>query len=308
MRKFDVFEPESLEEASTLAMKWAEKGVIHAGGTDVIVAIKNGKLTPGALISLRRIPGLSYIRKDENVVKVGACTTIRTLEKSYLIRERFPALAEAVDSFASVQIRNIATIGGNICNGMPSADTLPPLLVYDALLGIYGPTGHRTTAICDFLTGPGKTTLAAGEILEEIVIALPEKGTESAYSKLTRRSSMELSLIAAATRIKFDHEGTISHGSIALSCAGPVCFRARNAEILLSGKRIDDTLAREVGEAALLESNPRGSNRCTREYREKMIPVLIAANLRRCHEQCEKRTEAKDGLHIRTTTTDVDSE
>lgn len=290
MKKFELFEPESLEEASTLAVKWGENAVIHAGGTDVIVAIKNGKLNPEAVISLRKVPDLTEIIEDGDVLRLGACTTIRAIEKSAFIREHFPALADAVDAFGSIQVRNIATIGGNICTGLPSADTVCPLLVYDARIAIHSGSRPRTLPLSELLVGPGKTALIHGEILKQIILPLPAKGTEGVYSKLTRRSAMELALVGAATRITFDPDGTILNGSIALSCAGPVCFRARRAESLLPGKKIDDTLANEVGNTALLESSPRDSDRCTRTYREKMIPVLIARNLRSC---LENRSEGR---------------
>ena len=134
MKRFELFEPISLEEATRLLSQRGEKGSILAGGTDLLLRLKKEEIELDFLVSLRKIAGLSFIQKEEGFLKLGAFTTHRTIEKSPIIRTFFPALSDAVDNLGSIQIRNIATIGGNICNAAPSADTVPPLMVHDAKL------------------------------------------------------------------------------------------------------------------------------------------------------------------------------
>ena len=288
MKRFELFEPTSLEEATTLLSRGGEKYRILAGGTDLLVQMKEGEVAPEALVGLRCIPGLSHVHREGNFVKIGAMTSHRVVERSSLVRSNFPALAEAEDALGSVQIRNVATLGGNVCNGVPSADTVPPLLVHDAVLLIVGPEGERMLPLSGFFDGPGKTKLATGEILKEIVLPVPPGRTSSTYIKLARRSSMELPLIGVAARISFDPKGVILEGRIALACAGPACFRARACEALLPGGVIGDELLKAVGIAVLKESAPRDSFRCSAEYRREMIPVLVARALRQCYERCFK--------------------
>jgi CO/xanthine dehydrogenase FAD-binding subunit len=288
MKKFDFFEPTSLKEATELLTRWGEKSKILAGGTDLLVEMKEGEVAPEALIALRMIPGLSYIRREDDSVKVGAFTSHRALEKSSEVRSLFPALADAVDTLGSIQVRNIATVGGNICNGAPSADTVPPLLVHDARLTVYGPKGERVLPLNGFFEGPWKTKLGTTEILKEIIVPLPTAITSSVYIKLTRRSCMELPLIGVASRVTFDPEGKVLEGRIALACAGPMCFRATAAEALFPGRKIEERFLKDLGEAVLGESRPRDSFRCSAQYRREMIPVLVARSVRQCYERSFK--------------------
>jgi len=285
MKKFELFEPTSLEEAAGLLARWDGKCMILAGGTDLLVQLKRREITPEILVALRCIPDLSYIRKEDDSLKLGAFTSHRVIEKSPLVRSFFLALADAVDHFGSIQLRNIATIGGNICNAAPSADTIPPLLVHDAKLKIYGLKEERILLLEDFFAGPGKTKLRTGEILAEIILPIPSLQTSSVYIKLTRRSCMELPLLGVAARVSFDPQGTILEGRIALSCAGPTCFRAKAAEALLPGKTIEEQFLKEIGMEALAESRPRDSFRCSAQYRREMIPILVARAVRQCYER-----------------------
>ena len=291
MKRFELCEPTSLKEAVELLAHWNGKALILAGGTDLLVGLKEGKVAPAAIISLRRIPNLSYIRMEGDFVTIGAFTSHRMIEKSHIVRSHFPALSDAVDNLGSIQIRNIATIGGNICSAAPSADTVPPLLVNRATLKIQGPRGEKTLPLNDFFVGPRKTKLEASEILTEIKVPVPPGHSSSSYLKLTRRSGMELPLLGVASCICFDEMRTILRGKIALACAGPICFVANGAEILFPGKKIEKKFLNELGMAVLKESKPRESIRCSAQYRREMIPVVVARAVR----LCLKRSFKKEG-------------
>ena len=148
------------------------------------------------------------------------------------------------------------------------------------------PNGERELPLEVFFEAPGKTKLIAGEILTEITLSTPPPLTSSAYIKLTRRSSMELPLLGVAAQISFNPEGTILDGRIALSCAGPTCFRAKGAEGLLPGNKLEKGFLEEVGSEVLRESKPRDSFRCSAQYRKAMIPILVARSLTQCYERC----------------------
>ena len=155
MKKFDYLKPKTLEEVLSLLNQHGKKAALIAGGTDVIVMMKQKTMSPGVLISLRGIPGLDQIQYD-GTLRIGAMVTHRALEKSDLIRKEFSALADAVDALGSIQIRNVATIGGNVCTAAPSADTATPLLVLGAQVKIKSLKEEKIVSIEEFFMGPGK--------------------------------------------------------------------------------------------------------------------------------------------------------
>ncbi len=299
MKKFDYLKPKTLDEAIALLNQYGEKATLIAGGTDVIVMTKQKKMAPEVLISLRGISGIDSIHYN-GALRLGAMVTHRAIEKSELIHKEFSALADAVDSLGSIQIRNVATVGGNICTAAPSADTACPLLVFDARLKVKGPQSERTIPIDHFFTGPGQTVLSQGEILTEIEIPRLPPNTGSAYWKHQRRLALDLPILGVAVLISLD-KATVTCSDllctaspisavlhrleedelvcreirIALGVAAPTPMRAGKAEDLLRGKKISDELMEEVAEAAAKEAEPRDSIRGESWYRRDMIRVLV---------------------------------
>ncbi|MDP2971017.1 MAG: FAD binding domain-containing protein [Deltaproteobacteria bacterium] len=299
MKKFDYFKPTTLDEALSLLNQYGEKAKLIAGGTDVIVMIKQKKMAPEVLISLRGIPGLDQI-EDNGTFRIGAMVTHRTIEKSELIRKKFSALADAVDVLGSVQIRNVATIGGNICTAAPSSDTASPLLALGAQVKLKSAKSERTIPLEESFTGPGQTVLQPGEILTWIEIQKPFPNTGSAYWKHQRRQALDLPILGVAVLISLDKAtvtcsdllcttapiSTVLHSleedeltckeiRIALGVAAPTPMRAKKAENLLRGKKISDELLNEVAEMAAAEAQPRDSVRGEAWYRRDMIKVLV---------------------------------
>ncbi len=299
MKKFDYIKPKTLDEAIALLNQYGEKATLIAGGTDVIVMTKQKKMAPEVLISLRGVPGLDSMTYN-GALRLGPMVTHRALEKSELIRKDFSALADAVDSLGSIQIRNVATVGGNICTAAPSADTACPLLVLDAKLRLKGSRGERTVPIHQFFAGPGQTALSHAEILTEIEIPHPLPNTGSAYWKHQRRLALDLPILGVAVLIslnkanvscselfrvpsstsallqRLEQEGLICREiRIALGVAAPTPMRAEQAENLLRGKKISDRIVGEVAEAAAKEAQPRDSVRGEAWYRRDMVRVLV---------------------------------
>jgi carbon-monoxide dehydrogenase medium subunit len=299
MKKFDYLKPKTLDEALSLLNQHGKNAAIIAGGTDVMVMIKQKTMSPGVLISLRGIPGLDQIQYD-GALRIGAMVTHRALEKSDLIRKEFSALADAVDALGSIQIRNVATIGGNICTAAPSADTATPLLVLGAQVKIKGLKEEKTVPIEEFFMGPGETILKKGEIVTELIIPKPLPNTGSAYWKHQRRLALDLPILGVSALLTLD-KGTVSCSDmlcttspissilhameqdeltckdvkIALGVVAPVPIRAIKAENLLRGKKMSDELLEEVAETAAKEAQPRDTIRGEAWYRRDMIRVLV---------------------------------
>jgi len=299
MKKFDYFKPKSLEEALTLFAKYGEKAKWIAGGTDVIVMIKQKTTAPDALISLQGIPGLDEI-KFNGSLSIGPMVTHRMIEKSELIKKDFSALADAVGWLGSIQIRNVATIGGNICTAAPSADTATPLLVLGTQVKIKNLKEERTVPIDEFFKGPGETVLRSGEMIKELMIPKPLPHTGSAYYKLQRRLALDLPILGVSVLLSLDKNkitcsdilcttspiSSILHKMeedqivckevrIALGVAAPTPIRAVKAEALLRGKYLSDELLEEAAETAAKEAQPRDSIRGEAWYRRDMIKVLV---------------------------------
>jgi len=299
MKRFDYLKPKTIEEALSLLNQYGKKAMLIAGGTDVIVMIKQKTMAPDVLISLQGIPGLDQIEYD-GTLRIGPMVTHRAIEKSEVIRKEFSALADAVEALGSIQIRNVATIGGNICTAAPSADTASPLLVLGAQAKVKSLKGERTIPIEEFFKGPGETVLKEGEIVTELVIPKPLPFTASAYWKHQRRLALDLPILGVSTLISLNKDtvscsdmlcasspiSSILHTMeqdelvckevrIALGVAAPTPMRAIKAEKLLRGKKISDELLEEVAKTASEEAQPRDSIRGEAWYRRDMIRVLV---------------------------------
>ena len=299
MKKFDYFKPKTLKEALTLFAKYGEKARWIAGGTDVIVMIKQETMGPDVLISLRGIPGLDEI-KFNGSLSLGPMVTHRAIEKSEIIRKNFTALTDAVDYLGSVQIRNVATIGGNICTAAPSADTATPLLVLGAQVKIKNVKEEKTLPVEEFFRGPGETVLKPGELVQELSIPKLLPNTGSAYYKLQRRLALDLPILGVSVLLSLDKNkvtcsdmlctaspiSSILHKMeedeivckevrIALGVVAPIPLRAVKAEALLRGKKLSDELLEEAAETAAQEAQPRDTVRGEAWYRRDMIKVLV---------------------------------
>jgi carbon-monoxide dehydrogenase medium subunit len=309
MKKVDYLKPKTLDEALSLLNQYGEKAKLIAGGTDVVVLLKQKEISPDALISLQEIPGLDHIDYNGDL-KIGPMVTHRAIEKSKLIREKFSALTDASDVLGSVQIRNVATIGGNIVTAAPSADTAAPLLALGAQLKLKSSKVERTIPLEQFFIGPGETILEKGEILTEILIPKTLPNTGSAYWKLQRRGALDLPILGVAVLLSLD-KGTVSCSDllctsspistvlhslegdeifckevrIALGVAAPTPMRATRAENLLRGKKISDELLDAIAETAVKEAQPRDSIRGEAWYRKDMIKVLVKRMAMRCIER-----------------------
>ncbi len=272
---FEYHTPTSLSEALRLLAKYHRKARVFAGGTDLLVSMKKREVLPEHLINLKGIAKLKGIHDGKEGVKIGALVTLGEIEHSKMIQDKFCVLWDAVQVMASRQIRNLGTIGGNLCSAAPSADTAPPLIVLNASVEIVSRNGKRKVSVEKFFKGPGESVLKPGEILTQIMIPNPLKKSTGAYLKLMRRAAMDLAQVGVAACLSFDSgKKTCTGARIALGAVGSTPIRALKAEKILLNREPNETVGEEAGKAAAQEANPRSSMRASKEYRSEMIEVL----------------------------------
>ncbi|KHQ51510.1 FAD binding domain-containing protein [Mameliella alba] len=274
MRRFAYHEPKTLEEASRLLVDLGENAHVLAGGTDLFVEIRERLRDVSDVVNIKNIPGMNDITWDPNVgLTFGALVTARQLETLPGVQRTFPNFAEALRLLASIQVRNRATVVGNLCRASPSADTIPPLIADGAVIHIYTPKGMRRMPLAEFFTGPGRTRLERGDIATGIVIPAPAPDSGRIYLKHGRRKAMELATVGVA--VSLDRDGdTCTDARIALGAVGPTVLRASAAEALLKGRKITDELIAQVGAQAMAECTPISNVRASADYRRSMVGVL----------------------------------
>ncbi|MBU5675323.1 xanthine dehydrogenase family protein subunit M [Alkaliphilus sp. MSJ-5] len=275
MKRFEYFKPKSLQEASELLLQYAGEGHILNGGTDVIVRMHEGLSAPKAIIDIKGINRLKEITYDEKEgLVIGACATMYEMEQNRNLVEKYRVLAEASHTVGSCQVRNRATMVGNITNASPLADTATPLLAMDAIVKVFGPEGQREISIHDFFVWVRKTCLKEGEIVTGVKLPAFGEKVFGSYQKHARRDEVDLSTVCASV-VKVDSSIRIALGSVA-----PTPIRARKAEAFLLGKELTEKIIQEAAEIAVSETTPIGDIRASKEYRQEIIKVLVTRGLK----------------------------
>ena len=277
MRDFEYFEPSTVSEATSLLAKYQGKAKVIAGGTDLLVEMKQERISPKYLINVKTIPHLDYINYDaKEGLRIGALTTIRALEKSTELRQRYPVISQTASQFGNIPVRNVATLGGNLCNAVPSADTAPGLIGLSARAKIVGADGERIIPLEDFFTGSGKTALKTGEILVEIQVPVPPANTKGVYLKYAIRGKSDLPVVGIAVVVTLEPKDKVCKDiKIVLGNVAPTPMRACSAEEIIRGKRIDEAIIDSCAQAASDEAHPRpGSIRASAEYKKAMVKVF----------------------------------
>jgi carbon-monoxide dehydrogenase medium subunit len=268
--------PGSVAKALDLMAQYKTKGQFIAGGTDLLVAMKNREVTPQHLISLNGIAALKGITQDKKGgVTIGALTTLAEIERSDIIKKQFLPIRDAINVMASAQVRSLATIGGNLCSAIPSADTAPPLIALNASLQLVGAKGKRTIAVEEFFTGPAETVRKSNEILKAIMIPKHEALSSGCYLKLMRRQAMDLALVGVAAYLRLDKEKKMcTEARVALGAVAPTPIRVPEVEALLVNKAIDEQIIAEAAHVAGMQCRPISDIRASLEYRCSMVEVL----------------------------------
>ncbi|RME48705.1 MAG: xanthine dehydrogenase family protein subunit M [Chloroflexi bacterium] len=276
MKAFEYYAPETLEEAIELLVRHGEGAYPLAGGTDLVTKTRFGGLSPKVVVNLKRIPGLAEITPDTNGgLRIGALVTLNQVALSPLIRQKYPMLSATAGKMASPLIRNLATIGGNLCNAAPSADTAQPLIALDADAVIVGPEGEHRVKLEQFFTGPGETVLKRGDLLKEVVLPPPDPSARSTYLKHTYRQAMDIAIVGVAVLVRFDPNNAVCQDArIVLGAVAPTPLRAREAEAVVVGAPLTEDRIVEAARKARQESRPIDDTYSSAWYRRQMVEVL----------------------------------
>ena len=272
--KFEYVGPGTVDEALSVLAGHKGAAKVMAGGTDLVPQLKRREVpAPRYLVDLKAIPGLGGVSYDEGALKIGPLATIAAIAESPVVRDHFSALAQAASSMASPQVRNRGTIAGNICGAVPSADSAPPLLAFDAEVVVRGPNGVRRVPIERFFIGPRQTVLRPDEILVELFLPAPDAASRSTYLKLSPRHSMDLAVVGVAAR-GVCTDGICKEVRIALGSVAPTPFRARAVEAALTGLKVTPKAIEEAARTAGTECRPIDDHRASAEYRCDMVYAL----------------------------------
>jgi len=282
LKEFEYYSPSTVEEALSILGEHNGKAVLFAGGTDLLSMMKTRKITPSALVSLKKIEGLNYIREEGGTMKIGALTGITTIGESDSIRGEFFSLYETTRGFATPQIRNMATIGGNICRSSPCANTPPPLITFGAQVKLVGEKGERTVLLEEFFAGAGENVLDR-EVLVEIIVPLATGPCGTAFMELTRNSS-DVSKVTCAVRVAVC-DGKCSDIKIVLGSVADRIVRARKAEETVSGRKLDERVIEEAAENVVHDISPITDVRSEADYRMHVSKVLVKRAIKRAIER-----------------------
>jgi CO/xanthine dehydrogenase FAD-binding subunit len=276
MKDFDYAEPKTLEEACSILSSYGPRGKILAGGTDLLVQMKRKKISPACLVSLKGISGLEGLTPDGAKLRIGALTLLRTLEEDPVVQKRYDFLSKAAGKIGSLQIRNLGTLGGNICNASPSADLPPSLIALDATLELFSLRGRRSVPIDEFFKGPFQIALEDGEVLEAISIEGKQTRNGGSYRWIPKITEVDESLVGIAVYVTLSAgRPMIEKVRIVAGSMGSVPCRVTQAEDSLIGKVVDSKIFREAGEIAAGELSPRSRAK----YRREMARVLVEGAL-----------------------------
>lgn len=274
MRRFEISLPNSVAECLPLLAAHGGAAKLVAGGTDLLPQLKNGLLRPARVIDLSGVPELRALADDDGGgLRIGAAVTARELELDARVRSRYPALAESAALVGSVQVRNLATIGGNVCNAAPSADMAPPLVALDAEAVIAGPTGQRRVPLRGFFLGVRRTVLAPDELLVELRVPAPGTRTGGCYLRHTPRRELDIAVVGVASQVGL-RDGVGAHVRIALAAVAPTPVRATAAEESLVGRVVTPALIERAAALAVEAAQPISDQRGSADFRRHLVRVL----------------------------------
>ena len=289
MRRFELAVPDTVDEClDVLATRGAEAKVL-AGGTDLLPQLKNYVLKPACVIDLSGVPDLRALDGDaRRGFRIGAAVSARTLEQHPGIRAMYPSLAESAALVGSVQVRNLATLGGNMCNAAPSADMAPPLVALQAEAVIAGPGGRRRVPVAEFFTGVRRTVLGPDELLVEFVVPAPPARSGGSYLRHTPRRELDIAVVGVASQVALS-DGVCGAARIALAAVAPTPVRATAAEQALEGQPLTPAIIERAAELAVQAARPIDDQRGSAEFRRHLVRVLTRRTLTLALERAGRR-------------------
>lgn len=277
--KYEFLEPLTVHDLFSSLKNYGDKAKIIAGGTDLLVNMKKKAIKPDAVISLAKIPELDKIQFNEGKgLVLGPMVTISQIAESSIIKDKYSILSQAAGKLGSWQIRNRATVGGNICTARPAGDMIGPLIAYGARVKITGSGSEREELLEKIFVGPGKTTISPQEILTEIIVNTPEANTGASYIKYGIRRAMEIAMVSVTAVLSFK-KGTCTSASIVLGAVAPTFVRCSRSEEMLTGEKITTAIAEKAGQAAATFCSPISDIRGSADYRRQLVRVLTKRSI-----------------------------
>ena len=266
--------PKTLEAA--VALLSGAKGLarVLAGGTDLLIQMRSGRVQPGLLVDIKGIPDLTSITAENGGFRFGAAVTCMQLVEHDAFAKTWPGVTEAVKLIGSIQVKGRATVGGNLCNASPAADSVPALIAAGAVASIVGPNGRREARVEDVATGPGKTSLAKGEIVTSFLLPRRPPRSGDAYLRFTPRTEMDIAVVGAGVNLTLNEEGVCSQARVSLGAVAERALLVSEAAAALIGTKVDAAALKRLAAAASAACRPIDDKRGTKEFRIKVAGVL----------------------------------
>jgi carbon-monoxide dehydrogenase medium subunit len=290
---FTYHEPEAISDALALSAKLGRDACYIAGGTDLVIQMRRKRTAPKHVIDLQRLMALKAHAWGTRIT-IGALVSHRTIEHEARQRASLIGLAESACVIGGHQVRNVGTIGGNLCNASPAADLAPILLALESEIVLESVNGQRTLPLREFLLGPGKSARQEGEILSCVTFPALPGDAATAFLKSGRRRSMEISIVSVACALRLGRLGDVLDIRIAVGAAGPVPFRATAAESALRGRPLTEKARREAGEAAAAASTPISDVRASADYRRLLVAKTVTRAIAICQSRIHGGAHAQD--------------
>jgi carbon-monoxide dehydrogenase medium subunit len=281
MKSFEYFGPRTVKEALSILQEHGPGGKVLAGGTDLMVQMKERGIRPGYVVGLSRVQELRGIEEmAEGGLRIRAATSAYDTEFHPNVRTNYPILVQGAELIGSRQIQALGTIGGNLCNAAPSADCAPPLIALDAIARIVGPNSDREVPMDGFFQGPGLTALEPGELLSELIVPPPPSRSAGYYVRHTPRSEMDISVVGVGVVLGLDDVGrTVEHVRIVLGAVAPTPIRARQAEASLVGQAVTVERLEQAARIAASEARPISDVRGSATFRRALVHALALKTL-----------------------------
>ena len=278
MRRFELALPESLDDCLRLLAQRGPETKLLAGGTDLLPQMKNGVVIPKRVIDLSGVARVKILECDAKGLRIGSAVPARQVEQDTRVRDTYTAVAESAALLGSVQVRNLASVGGNICNAAPSADMAPPLIAMEAQAVIAGPKGERRVPLSDFFTGVRKTVVGPDELLVEIFVPAPGPHSGGCYIRHTPRRELDIAVVGVAAQVTIAN-GVCAKARIALAAVAPTPVRATAAEAALEGKALTPELIERAADLAGQAAKPISDQRGSADFRRHLVRILTRRTL-----------------------------
>lgn len=266
--------PERIEEATALLAGTEGKAFVLAGGTDLLVRMKAGSFEADLIVDIKAIAGMAEIAETGDGFEIGAAVPCAALGESASFAAAWPGVVEAANLIGSTQIQGRCTMSGNLCNASPAADSVPAMVAAGAQVRIAGPEGRRTIPVEEVPQGPGKTSLARGEMIEAVLLPHPAPRSGDAYLRFTPRTEMDIAVVGAAVHLVLDTAGVVESARVALGAVGPKVVLAEDAAKTIIGTRLEDEALEALSAACSEVSTPIADKRGTVEFRKQVVGVL----------------------------------